>query len=65
MGSSWIDPVITFLKDGTLPQDRIEAEKIQRKAPRFWLFEDHKLYKRSYEGPYLLCIHPEAVEVVL
>lgn len=33
VGSSWIDPMVSFLKDGTLLEDRIEVEKIQRKAP--------------------------------
>lgn len=60
-----MDLVVTFPKDGALPDERIEAEKIKRKAPRFWLSENQKLYKRSYLGPYLLCIHPEVVEVLL
>ena len=38
---------------------------MQRKAYRFWLFEDQKLYKRSFFEPYLLCIHPEALDVFL
>ena len=45
--------------------DKAEADKIQRKVPRFWLSEDWKLYKHLYLGPYLLCIHPEVVEVLL
>ena len=24
-----------------------------------------KLYKRSFSGPYLLCVHPETVEILL
>ena len=28
VGPSWMDPVVTFLKNGTLPEDRVEAEKI-------------------------------------
>ena len=65
VGPTWMDPIVKFLKDDILPEERSEAEKIQRNAPRFWLFEDHKLYKRSYSGPYLLCIHPEASELLL
>ena len=65
VGSSWMDPIISFLKEDTLPSDKLEAEKIQRKVPRFWLFEDQKLYKRSFSGPYLLCIHPETSELLL
>ena len=65
MGPSWIDPIVKFLKDDILPEDKSEAEKIRRKAPWFWLSEDHKLYKRSYSGPYLLCVHPEASKLLL
>ena len=64
VSSSWMDPIVSFLKDDVLPEEKLEAEKVQRKAPRFWLSEDHKLYKRSYYGPYLLCVHPEASETL-
>ena len=60
-----MDPIVRFLKDDVLPKEKSEAEKIRRKAPRFWLSEDHKLYKCSYSGPYLLCVHPEASELLL
>ena len=65
VGSSWTDPITSFLKENTLPSDKLEAEKIRRKVPRFWLSEDQKLYKRSFSGPYLLCIHPETLELLL
>ena len=32
---------------------------------RYWLSKVQKLYKRLYLGPYLLCVHPEAVEMLL
>ena len=54
-----------FLKDDILPEEKSQAKKIQRNAPRFWLSEDHKLYKHSYSRSYLLCIHPEASELLL
>ena len=56
---------MSFLKDDTLPKEKLEAKKIQRKAPRFWLSEDHKLYKHFYSGPYLLCIDPKTLELLL
>ena len=65
VGSSWMDPIILFLKEDTLPLDKLEAEKIRRKAPRFWLSKDQKLYKRSFSRLYLLCIHPETSEQLL
>ena len=64
-GPSWMDRIVLFLKEDVLPEDKSEAGKIRKKAPRFWLSEDQKLYKRSFFGPYLLCIHPEAVEQIL
>ena len=57
-----MDPLVLFLKEGVLPHEKGEAEKIRRKAPCFWLFEEQKLYKCSFSRPYLLCVHPEAVE---
>ena len=60
-----MDPIIGFLKDNILLEEKSEVEQIRRKAPRFWLSEDHKLYKRSYSGPYLLCVHLEATDLLL
>ena len=57
--------MVLFLKEGTLPEEKGEADKVRRKAPRFWLFENQKLYKRSFSGPYLLCVHLEVVEPFL
>ncbi|XP_075670351.1 uncharacterized protein LOC142640144 [Castanea sativa] len=65
VGPSWMDPIVTFLKHGMLPEDKVEAKKVRRSAPRYWLSEEHKLYKRSYSGPYLLCVHPKAIEPFL
>ena len=48
-----------------MSEEKSEAEKVRRKTPRFWLFEDRKLYKRSFFGPYLLCVHPEASKSLL
>ena len=62
---SWMDPLILFLKEDVLLEERSEADKIRRKASRFWLSEDSKLYKRSFSGPYLLCLHPDATKLIL
>ncbi|XP_030923551.1 uncharacterized protein LOC115950498 [Quercus lobata] len=64
-GPSWMDPIVLYLKHDTLPDDKVEADKIRRKATRFWLSEDSKLYRRLFSGPYLLCVHPEATELTL
>ncbi|XP_030970647.1 uncharacterized protein LOC115991031 [Quercus lobata] len=64
-GPSWMDPIVLYLKHDTLPDDKVEAGKIRRKATRFWLSEDSKLYRCSFSGPYLLCVHPKAAELIL
>ena len=65
LGPSWMDSISLFLEKDVLPEEKSEADKVQRKAPRFWLSEDRKLYKCSFSGPYLLCVHPEASESFL
>ena len=64
-GPSWMDSIIRFLREDILPKERIEADKVQRKATNYWLSENHKLYKCSFSGPYLLCVHPELIELLL
>ena len=65
VGPNWMDPIELFLKEVILPEEKSEADKVRRKAPRFWLSENQKLYKRSFSGPYLLRIHLEASELLL
>ena len=65
IGPNWMDPIVLFLKEDILPKEKGEADKVQKKAPRFWLSEDQKLYKRSFSRLYLLCVHPEAIEPLL
>ena len=64
-GPSWMDSIIQFLKEDILPEEIIEVDKVRRKATRYWLSENQKLYKCSFSGPYLLCVHPELTESLL
>ena len=58
VGLCWMDPIIEFLAEDRIPDDENEANKICRVASRYWLSADRKLYRRSFGGPYLLCLHP-------
>ena len=61
-----MDPIILFIKDDILPEEKGEADKVRRKAPYFWLSDDQKLYKRFFfSRPYLLYVHLETVEPLL
>ena len=64
-GPSWMGSIVRFLRVDILPKEKIEADKRRMKATSYWLSEDHKLYKRSFSGPYLLCVHPELIESLL
>lgn len=56
--SCWMDPYIAFLLDETLPGDAKEVEKVRRTEAHFWLSNDGRLFRHSFSGPYLLCLHP-------
>ncbi|XP_057482051.1 uncharacterized protein LOC130768985 [Actinidia eriantha] len=65
LGPSWMDPIVNYLRTDKLPDDKMEAHRIRIKAVRFWISPSKDLYKRSYQGPYLLCVHPSLIEDVL
>ena len=60
-----MDPIIDFLVEDRVSNDEKEAGRVHRIATRYWLFEDCKLHRRSFEGPYLLCLHPSKVDKLL
>ncbi|GKF16278.1 reverse transcriptase domain-containing protein, partial [Tanacetum coccineum] len=56
-GPTLMTPIIEYLKDGTLPDDRKEASKLRIKARQHELLEG-VLYKRSFLKPWLRCVGP-------
>lgn len=56
--STWMDPIVVYLSDGTLPSERKEAERVKKRAEWFILYKGI-LYKRSYARPLLRCVTPE------
>uniref|UniRef100_A0A2N9JAP2 RNase H type-1 domain-containing protein n=1 Tax=Fagus sylvatica TaxID=28930 RepID=A0A2N9JAP2_FAGSY len=62
---SWMSPILAYLKDDILPADRKEADRIRRIAPRYWVSKKGNLYRRSFTGPYLRCVHPDTVQNLL
>ena len=50
---SWLTPILHYLSSGELPNNRVEAYKVQ--AARFSLVNG-QLYKRSLDEPYLKCL---------
>ena len=60
-----MDPILDYLVKDILPADQKEAAKVRRTATRYWVSREGKLYKKSYTGPYLLCVHPDLVQNLL
>ncbi|GKV36702.1 hypothetical protein SLEP1_g44802 [Rubroshorea leprosula] len=61
---SWTDPIISFLRDGIVPEDRQGAMELRKKASRYTLVEG-VLYKRSFSLPLLRCLNPYEAEYAL
>ena len=61
----WMDPIIDFLAKDRVSDVENEVGKVHRVFARYWLSADRKLYRRSFEGPYLLCLCPEKVNELL
>ena len=53
----WIDPILNFLKDGTLPEDKRTTKRIRYISNKY-LIIDGNLFKREYVIPFLACLHP-------
>ncbi|GKV28094.1 hypothetical protein SLEP1_g37185 [Rubroshorea leprosula] len=61
---SWTDSIISFLRDGIVPEDRQEVMKLRKRASRYTLV-DGVLYKRSFSLPLLRCLNPYEAEYAL
>ncbi|XP_043700358.1 uncharacterized protein LOC122651085 [Telopea speciosissima] len=57
MEPSWMDPIVAYLRDDILPEDRVEARKVRGHTARYTLVEG-ELYKRSVSSPLLRCLTP-------
>ena len=56
--------IISYLKEGQLPDDHVSARKLKIRASRFVLIGD-KLYKRSFTLLYLSCLAPDEANYVM
>ena len=64
-GPSWMDPILTYTRQGNLLVNKLEAEKIRQKSPKYWMSTKGKLYKRSYSRHYILYVPLKVVEALL
>ncbi|XP_057250585.1 uncharacterized protein LOC130591328 [Beta vulgaris subsp. vulgaris] len=62
--TSWQTPFIQYLKDGILPEDRLQARKVRFRASLYVLL-DGILFRTSIAGPYLRCLDGDECRQVL
>ncbi|XP_075650242.1 uncharacterized protein LOC142620825 [Castanea sativa] len=62
--NNWTTPLISYLKDGTLPDEKDAARKLKVQLARFVLIKDI-LYKRGFSRPYLRCLGPKEEDYVM
>ena len=61
---NWMIPIVTYLKDGRLPEEKDEARKLKVKSARYVLI-DEVLYKRGFSQPLLRCLAPDEAKYML
>ena len=61
---NWMAPIISYLKDGTLPKGKDKARKLRVRLARYVLL-NNALYKRGFSQPYLRCLSPDEANYVL
>ncbi|KAM0908399.1 hypothetical protein ACQ4PT_015494 [Festuca glaucescens] len=61
---SWAQEFLSYLADGELPEDRVLARQIERRAKAYTII-NHQLYKRSVSGIFQQCVEPaEGIELL-
>lgn len=61
---TWMDPILSYIRDSQPPLDLSEARKIKVRSSRFIVMND-KFYKKGFSLPYLKCISLEEEMYVL
>ncbi|XP_059658685.1 uncharacterized protein LOC132305016 [Cornus florida] len=61
---SWINPILTYIRDGVLPEQKDEVGKIRSKAAKYAILQN-QLYRQSFLGLYLKCVTPTEARQIL
>ena len=61
---NWTTPIVSYLKDGTLPDSKEAARKLKVQTAWFVLIKD-VLYKRGFSHPYLRCLTTKETDYVI
>ena len=64
MINSWMTPIVQYLKDGQLLEDKSEARLLILKVSRYILY-DGQFYKRGFSTSLLKCVNLEEGNYIL
>ncbi|XP_050217638.1 uncharacterized protein LOC126668489 [Mercurialis annua] len=59
-----MEHIISYIENGSLPEDNKEAKKVKRRAPHF-SYRDGTLYRKSFSHPWSRCLTVEEGKYVL
>ena len=62
--NNWTTPLVSYIRNGMLPDGKDAARKLKVQASRFVLIKD-VLYKRGFSHLYLRCLGPEEADYVM
>ncbi|GKA84326.1 reverse transcriptase domain-containing protein, partial [Tanacetum coccineum] len=62
--STWMTPIVEYLRDGILPDDQKSMRKLRIKSRQYALL-DSVLYRRSFLKPWLRCVGPLQADYVI
>ncbi|XP_065050213.1 uncharacterized protein LOC135680155 [Musa acuminata AAA Group] len=62
--TTWVQELLRFKRDGTLPPDKATAWRLRR-THAWYTEEGGRLYKRSFSYPLLRCLEPDEARTVL
>ncbi|KAL0458482.1 UNVERIFIED_CONTAM: hypothetical protein Slati_0475400 [Sesamum latifolium] len=62
-GEDWRTPIIKWIEEGLLPENRWEAARLKTRATRF-IMQEHILYKKFYTHPLLRCLSIEGIYIL-
>ena len=61
---NWMTPIISYLKEGQLLEEKDKARKLRVRSAKYVLM-DEILYKGGFSQPYLRCLAPDEANYVL
>ncbi|XP_074324088.1 uncharacterized protein LOC141661006 [Apium graveolens] len=64
LGPTWMTPILAYIKEGSLPDEKNEARRIKYKAGRYVIY-DGILYRRGFSVPLLKCIDGDECNYIL